>query len=382
MHAGDSEEILSAAQHLAARLRASTGYAIETTGSAGARAGAGGRARRLPHGTRPVSSQILLTSTGAKTSARKATSSMSDEEPDIWATLLERDSVIYHDNDFEVFIDPDRVYLTGHSMGGHGTWHLGETFPDRFAAIGPSAGWLSFWSYRAKKLPDDDGRAVRKILLRATSPSDTLGLATNLRHLGIYIIHGREDDNVSVEESRAMVARLSAFHKDLVYHEQPGAGHWWDLSDDPGADCVDWPPLFDFFARHARPATTRNDSGIKGTPPWTWSPTSSSIPRQSPIAMSSSTATRGRTEPGEPAPRKSGAGRWNGRPDRRSQDPGARSCMSLHPAPARQRGGQRRSDLGNRHRRHETGVREALSRPGNPLSGLRRLQRERIGTGA
>ena len=29
------------------------------------------------------------------------------EEPDVWATLTEHDSVIYHDNDFEVFIDPD-----------------------------------------------------------------------------------------------------------------------------------------------------------------------------------------------------------------------------------------------------------------------------------
>lgn len=44
-------------------------------------------------------------------------------------------------------IDGRRVYLTGHSMGGHGTWHLGVTFPDRFAAIGPSAGWISFAHY-------------------------------------------------------------------------------------------------------------------------------------------------------------------------------------------------------------------------------------------
>jgi hypothetical protein len=29
------------------------------------------------------------------------------EEPDVWATLTRRDSVIFHDNDFEVFIDPD-----------------------------------------------------------------------------------------------------------------------------------------------------------------------------------------------------------------------------------------------------------------------------------
>ena len=36
--------------------------------------------------------------------------------------------------------DPQRTYLTGHSMGGHGVWHVGATFPDRFAALGPSAG--------------------------------------------------------------------------------------------------------------------------------------------------------------------------------------------------------------------------------------------------
>src|SRR5262249_29261570 len=37
----------------------------------------------------------------------------------------------------ELGTDPQRTYLTGHSMGGHGVWHLGATFPDRFAAIGP-----------------------------------------------------------------------------------------------------------------------------------------------------------------------------------------------------------------------------------------------------
>src|SRR5262249_187150 len=40
--------------------------------------------------------------------------------------------------------DPSRIYLTGHSMGGHGTWQLGALYPERFAAIGPSAGWVSF----------------------------------------------------------------------------------------------------------------------------------------------------------------------------------------------------------------------------------------------
>ena len=51
-----------------------------------------------------------------------------------------------------------------------------------------------------------------------------------------------------------MVERLSEFHRDYRVHEQPQAGHWWDVSDEPGADCVDWAPLFDFFARRTRPA--------------------------------------------------------------------------------------------------------------------------------
>ena len=42
--------------------------------------------------------------------------------------------------------DPPRVYLTGHSMGGHGIWSLGAD-PGHWAAIAPSAGWPDFWSY-------------------------------------------------------------------------------------------------------------------------------------------------------------------------------------------------------------------------------------------
>ena len=37
-------------------------------------------------------------------------------------------------------IDPDRVYVTGYSMGGAGTWDLAVAAPERFAAIAPLAG--------------------------------------------------------------------------------------------------------------------------------------------------------------------------------------------------------------------------------------------------
>jgi poly(3-hydroxybutyrate) depolymerase len=153
-------------------------------------------------------------------------------------------------------IDPNRVYLTGHSMGGHGTWHLGALYPDRFAALGPSAGWISFWTYRPSREIVAD-TPIEKMLMRATLPSRTFDLAANYEALGIYVLHGADDDNVPATESRQMVARLEEFHKDFIYHEEPDAGHWWDKSDEDGADCVDWSPMFDFFARHAVPGNNR-----------------------------------------------------------------------------------------------------------------------------
>ena len=42
--------------------------------------------------------------------------------------------------------DADRVYLTGLSYGGYGTWHLGAQFPDRFAAIAPSSSGMVTWT--------------------------------------------------------------------------------------------------------------------------------------------------------------------------------------------------------------------------------------------
>ena len=152
--------------------------------------------------------------------------------------------------------DPERVYLMGHSMGGHGTWFMSATYPDKFAAIGPSAGWITFQSYRfAGSTPDTS--VVQQMLLRSAKPSDLPSLATNYAHFGVYIIHGDKDDNVPPQQSYLMIDKLKPFHRDFVFHEEPGAGHWWDNSDDPGADCVDWHPLFDFFARHTRPGKER-----------------------------------------------------------------------------------------------------------------------------
>ncbi len=154
--------------------------------------------------------------------------------------------------------DPSRIYLTGHSMGGHGTWQLGALFPDRFAAIGPSAGWISFTTYAGRNTATQTN-ALAQMLRRAAAASDTLLMSTNYLQQGVYILHGSADDNVPVSEARQMREVLGGFHRDFVYHEQPGVGHWWDVSDEPGADCVDWAPMFDFFAHHVVPS----DAGLR-----------------------------------------------------------------------------------------------------------------------
>ena len=152
-------------------------------------------------------------------------------------------------------IDPNRIYLTGHSMGGHGTWIIGAQYPDQFAAIGPSSGWISWWTYVFHN--DQPQSPIGKMLMRASNQVNTYLLDRNYKQLGTYILHGSKDDNVPVTEAIHMADTLRKFDHDFIFHEQPGVGHWWGLNDEAGTDCVDWPPMFNYFARHARPGEKR-----------------------------------------------------------------------------------------------------------------------------
>jgi dienelactone hydrolase len=149
-------------------------------------------------------------------------------------------------------VDPGRIYLTGHSMGGHGAWILGSQFPGLFAAIGPSAGWISFRTY-ASRQKDEGSTEIEKLASRPLLQGDTLALVRNTASRGVYILHGDKDESVPVAQARQMAKTLAEFHKDFVYHEEKDAPHWWDKSDEPGTDCVDWAPMFDMFSRRALP---------------------------------------------------------------------------------------------------------------------------------
>jgi pimeloyl-ACP methyl ester carboxylesterase len=167
--------------------------------------------------------------------------------------------------------DPQRTYLTGHSMGGHGTWYLGATYPDRWAAIAPCAGYPDLLGYRGssmrrlRTMEDEDLERfgmtreqvdkllssntltsqedilIDSVMRRAGNPSRTLKLKRNYLHYGVYILHGEVDTVVPTFIAREMRANLGNFHNDFAYYEYPNGSHWY------GDHSVDWPPIFDFF---------------------------------------------------------------------------------------------------------------------------------------
>ncbi|MEQ1895037.1 MAG: prolyl oligopeptidase family serine peptidase, partial [Planctomycetota bacterium] len=154
------------------------------------------------------------------------------------------------------------VFLAGHSMGGHGTWHLAANDPDAFAAIAPSAGWRSFDTYGSR--PEG---AMRALWHAADAASSTEALLANLKELPIYVLHGEADDNVPASEGHAMVDALSAAGAHVQSHFQPGAGHWWD-DDDPatGAGCLDWKGFFELFRSVHAPSSATGSSAKATTP--------------------------------------------------------------------------------------------------------------------
>lgn len=107
--------------------------------------------------------------------------------------------------------DPHRLYLTGISMGGAGTWSLAVRHPGKFAALVPICGEVE------------------------TSPGEPADLyaeaAKRIGRTPVWIFHGGADDVVPTEASRRMNAALRAAGGRVRYTEYPGVGHVsWDLA--------------------------------------------------------------------------------------------------------------------------------------------------------
>jgi predicted peptidase len=102
--------------------------------------------------------------------------------------------------------DKDRVYVSGISMGGYGTWLAAYEHPDRFAAVVPVCGGMD-----------------RNVNVAEAAP--------RLKDIPHWVFHGEADDIIPVDESRAMVNALRAAGADVHYTEYAGVRHnSWDAA--------------------------------------------------------------------------------------------------------------------------------------------------------
>jgi predicted esterase len=116
-------------------------------------------------------------------------------------------------------IDPDRVYMTGHSMGGFGTWSVAMNHPEMFAAIAPVSGGVM-----------------------------NLSAMSKIAHIPELIVHGDDDKTVSVERSRVVVAAGQKLGIEMKYIEVPKGSHG-DVVAPHFKDVFDW-----FDAHKRKPA--------------------------------------------------------------------------------------------------------------------------------
>jgi predicted peptidase len=126
-------------------------------------------------------------------------------------------------------VDETRVYLTGLSMGGFGTWNLGMSYPERFAAIVPICG----------------GGEMINVLLSSREKGDAL------KSLAIWAFHGAKDPVVPVEESQRMVEaakKVGAQEVKLTIYPEATHDAWTQTYANP--------ELYQWLLKHQRQASS------------------------------------------------------------------------------------------------------------------------------
>jgi predicted peptidase len=120
-------------------------------------------------------------------------------------------------------VDTDRVYLTGLSMGGFGTWALAMEYPNKFAAIAPICG----------------GGETIPIFLAGKRQQE------QLKKLPVWAFHGAKDPVVKLEESEKMVnalRRIGSEKVELTVYPEATHDSWTETYNNP--------KLYEWFLSH------------------------------------------------------------------------------------------------------------------------------------
>ena len=114
----------------------------------------------------------------------------------------------------EPYADKNRIYLTGNSMGGYGTWQLAMSMPELFAAIAPLCGGGMYWN------------------------------AGRLVNVPVWAFHGGRDKSVFPEESMKMVNAVNRYGGNARLTIYPENKHnCW-------SDAYGSPALYEWFLTH------------------------------------------------------------------------------------------------------------------------------------
>jgi predicted peptidase len=122
-------------------------------------------------------------------------------------------------------VDTNRIYVTGLSMGGYGTWDLGFSYPEKFAAIAPVCG---------------GGETISVIVAAGEK-------AQALKTLGVWAFHGGKDPVVPLQESERLVNLLKhhgAQEAKLTIYPEAGHDVWTETYGNP--------ELYQWLLKHQR----------------------------------------------------------------------------------------------------------------------------------
>jgi dienelactone hydrolase len=144
-------------------------------------------------------------------------------------------------------VDEDRVYLTGDSMGGWGTWNVASRHPDLFAAIAPVFGGADYHS----QMSEEELGTLSPVERFFRERQSSWAMADGLLNVPILVLHGDMDQAVSVEYSRWALRLLQRWGYDVRYHEFPGRIHEALECQNNGNMSIEW------FLRHRRDPNPR-----------------------------------------------------------------------------------------------------------------------------
>ena len=123
-------------------------------------------------------------------------------------------------------VDTKRIYLTGLSMGGYGTWSMMASHADRFAAAAPICG----------------GGNTIEIRIARRDPGNPL------RTIPVWCFHGAKDSVVPLNESERMVETLKGIgNENVKLTVYPEANH------DSWTESYNNPELYKWFLEHTLP---------------------------------------------------------------------------------------------------------------------------------